>query len=118
VANTGRVADDTGFVGLAPAIEALRQQLIDAQQQLIEAQAAAAGRAVSFAVGKVDVELTVAAKTTGGGGLGLRFGVFSVDGKADRTSGSTHKVKLELVPIGPNGEQFLVAGGGASPPAE
>ena len=103
--------DNTGFVGLADAIEALRQQLIEAQD-------AAAGRAISFAIGKVEVEFTVEVKITGGGGLGVRFGVFSVDGKADRASGSAHKVKLELIPTGPDGAPFRVASGGAGPTAE
>jgi hypothetical protein len=105
------VVDEAGFVELATAIEALRGQLL-------EAQAAGVGRPLSFVVGKVEVELSVEAKTTGGGGLGLRFGVFSADAKADRASGSAHKVKLELIPTGPDGKPFQVASGAAGPTPE
>jgi hypothetical protein len=97
-----------GFMDLATAIAVLREQLL-AAQSAGEAQAATSGRSVSFGVGKVEVEFTVEAKSTGGGGVGVRFGVFSADAKADHTRGQTHKVKLELQPIGPDGQTLKVA---------
>lgn len=97
-----------GFMDLATAIAVLRKQLLAAQAEG-EAHAASSGRSVSFGVGKVEVEFTVEAKTTGGGGLGVRFGVFSADAKADHARGHTHKVKLELHPIGPDGQTLKVA---------
>lgn len=97
-----------GFVDLASAIEVLRQELLKAQLD-------GAGRDVSFDVVKATVEFTIEAKTTGGGGVGLRFGLFSVDAKADQTSGSGHKLTLELTPANPSGGAFRVASGASAP---
>jgi hypothetical protein len=76
---------------LAEAIEAVRTELLEAQQT---------GRleALRFSVGKVVVELGGELKTTGGVGAGVKFWVVSVDAKGERSSAATHRVSVELIP--------------------
>lgn len=104
------VADDD-LVELAAAIEAVREQLIAAQR-------AGVGQSLSFTVGEVEIEFVGEVKRVAGGGVGLKFWVISADGKAERSSGSTHKVKIKLVPLGRDGKPFRVASGVVKPPAQ
>lgn len=104
------MADDN-LVELAAAIEAVREQLIAAQR-------AGVSRPLSFRVGEVEIEFTGEVKRVAGGGVGVKFWVVSADGKAERSSGSTHKVKIRLVPQGRDGTSFTVTGGVAQPPAQ
>jgi hypothetical protein len=78
-------------VGLATAIDAVRDELIAAQE---------AGRddPLRFSVGKVVIELSGELKTTGGAGAGVKFLVVNVDAKGERSSSASHKVTVELVP--------------------
>lgn len=99
------------FVELASVIRALREQLLDAQQERLRDEP-------SFAVGKVQVELSVEVKVASGGGAGLRFGVASADAKAERARGSVHKVTLELIPTRTNGRDFIIAAGATEPTPE
>lgn len=96
---------------LAAAIDALRGQLLAAQK-------AGEGKSVSFGVGKVEVEFTVEAKTTDGGGVGVKFWVLNANTKIDHSSRATHKVMVELIPTGADGQRLKVAGGSVTgPPA-
>jgi len=95
-------------VGLAEAIEAVRSELIAAQQQ-------GHGKPISFTVGKVVVELHGEIKTSGGGGAGAKFWVLNVDAKAERSATSTHKVTVELLPKGKEGLSVEVHGESAGP---
>lgn len=105
-------ADASGSMELATAIGVLRNQLLDAQR-------AGTGRAVSFGVGKVEVEFSVEARTTAGGQAGMRFWVVSADARVDHSRASTHKVKLELIPTDTDGAPIRVAGSSVhGPPPE
>lgn len=78
-------------VGLAEAIDAVRAELMAAQQ-------ASRSQALRFSVGKVVVELGGELKHTGGAGTGVKFWVVNVDAKGERSSSATHKVSVELIP--------------------
>lgn len=91
-------------VGLAAAIEAVRQELA-------QAQAAGQQQSPRFTVGKVVVELGGELKTTGGGGAGVKFWVVNVDAKGERSAAATHKVSVELIPHGLDGAPIDVADG-------
>jgi len=88
-------------VGLATAIEAVREELIAAQDE-------GKGKALSFTVGNVTVELAGELRTTGGAGVGVKFWVVNVDAKGERSSAATHKVSVELIPVGPDGKPWSV----------
>lgn len=100
---------DPGSADLASAIAALRGQLLDAQR-------AGEGQGVSFGVGKVEVEFTVESKTTGTAGGGVKFWVVNADAKLDHARGSTHKIKVELLPTAPDGQTLKVAKANSSGP--
>lgn len=103
------VEDD--WVELATAIQVLRDQLAAARDT-------GQGQDIRFEVAKVEVEFAVEAKKVGGGGLGVKFGVISVDGKGERSSGATHRLRLELTPRDAQGQPFEVSGTVAElPPA-
>lgn len=88
--------DDGNWVDLADAIAELRIQLSTARTNAV-------GKDVLFTVGKAEIELTVEARREGGGGLGFKFGIVSVDGKGSMSSGSAHRLRLELTPHDPSG---------------
>lgn len=107
----GDVVGEDGWMELSTAIEVLREQLVVAVEQ-------GAGEDVRFGVGKVEVEFGVEARRVGGGGGGVRFGVFSLEGKAELSSAATHRVKLELIPQGRDGQPLRVAGRVSAPPPQ
>lgn len=112
-----RVAEDPavvdGLVELSGAIGLVREQLVAAQ---LAGRRVVAGRVLTFAVGKVVLEFTGEIKTTVGGGGGVKFWVLTADAKAERASGAGHKVSIELIPQGPDGQSFIVADGVDTPP--
>jgi hypothetical protein len=102
VADQGRwVGVSDPGVGLAKAIAAIRDELQQAQRE-------GRGQSPSFAVGKVVVELGGELKATGGAGAGVKFWVVNVDAKGERSAAATHKVTVELIPKGPDGDSFDV----------
>ena len=98
-------------VDLAAAIGVIRAQLIRAQEERDDAE-------LSFAVGKVEIELGGELKWVSGAGGGIKFWVASVDAKGERSSSATHKVKIELLPVDSKGTSWRVASGALKPPAE
>lgn len=106
-------ADGDGLIELSDAIGVVREQLVSAQ---LAGRRVVAGRALSFAVGKVSLEFTGEVKKVAGGGGGVKFWVLTADGKAERSSGVAQKVTVELIPQGPDGESFLVADDLDAPP--
>lgn len=75
-----------------------------------------AGQVMSFAVGKVTVEFSGEVKRVAGAGGGITFWVVTADAKAERSTGATHKVWVELIPQTPDGASFIVADGVDAPP--
>lgn len=101
---------DVDWIDLSDVIDKLRSQLS-------EARATAVGQDVTFAVGAVTVELAVEARREGGVGGGVRFGVVTLEGKGGISSGSTHKVTLQLLPHDATGASFDVEGLVSEPPS-
>lgn len=91
------------WMELSEAIQVLREQLLIAK-------AAGEGSKVSFSVGKVEVELGLEARRSGGGGGKLQFGVFALDGKGEYSSGTTHRLRLELLPTDEEGKTLEIKG--------
>lgn len=108
-------ATPDGFLELSDAIGAVRQQLVEAQ---LAGRKVVAGRVLTFKVGKVNVEFTGELKNVAGGGAGVKFWVVSADAKLEHTRGAGHKLTVELIPQGPDGEGFLVTDQADAPPPE
>jgi Trypsin-co-occurring domain 2 len=102
---------DDELIELSTAIADLRKQLIKAQQ---DGQA----EEIEFAINKVEVEIALEAKRTRGGGISFKVWVLGADGKTEKASGATHKVKLEMVPRNKDGSDFRVSGTVNEPPAK
>ena len=105
---------EDGLVELSDAIGIVREQLVTAQ---LAGRRVVAGRVLTFAVGKVVIEFAGEVKKVVGGSGGVKFLVITANAKAERSSGATHKVTIELIPQGPDGESFIVADGVDAPPA-
>jgi hypothetical protein len=103
-----------GLVELADAIEMVREQLVAAQ---LRGRRVVAGKVVVFAVGKVTIEFSGEVKKSLGGSGGVKFWVLTADGKAERATGASHKVTVELVAQEPDGTSFVVADGVESLPS-
>jgi hypothetical protein len=102
---------DDGSIELSAAIADLRRQLIQARRD-------GETEEIEFEIGKVEVEFALEAKRTTGGGISLKVWVFGADGKTEKASGATHKVKLEMFPKGKGGSDFRVSGKVNEPPAK
>jgi len=89
-------------VPLATAIEALRGEL---------EQAMDAGKAkdLRFVLGPIDLTLELELARTGGVSGGVEAWVISLGGKKERTSTTTHTIRLSLSPVSKGGEKTLVA---------
>jgi hypothetical protein len=111
VADGAEAAD--GLLELADAIGLVRQQLVGAQ---LEGRRVVAGKVATFAVGKVTLELTGEIKKTIGGSGEAKFWVLTANAKAERASGTGHKITIELVPQGTDGETFIIADSSDAPP--
>ncbi|MBT2902839.1 hypothetical protein OIE90_33180 (plasmid) [Streptomyces cellulosae] len=91
------------WMELSEAIQVLREQLLIAK-------AAGEDSEVSFSVGKVEVELGLEARWSGGGGGKLQFGVFALNGKGEYSSGTSHRLRLELLPRDGEGQTLEIKG--------
>lgn len=105
--------DEDGLVELSDAIEVVREQLIAAQ---LAGRRVVAGRVLTFAVGKVSIEFSGEVKKVDGVGGGVKFWVVTADAKAERSTGATHKVTVELTPQAVDGKSFIVADDVNAPP--
>jgi hypothetical protein len=63
---------------------------------------------VRFALGDVELELQVEVSKEAGGEGGIGFWLVTVGGKATRTSGTTHTIRLTLSPVSATGEDLIV----------
>ncbi|MBA3905617.1 MAG: hypothetical protein H0X35_02870 [Pseudonocardiales bacterium] len=107
------VAAEDGLLELSDAIGLVRQQLVRAQ---LDSRTVVAGKVVTFAVGKVTLELTGEIKSTVGASGEAKFWVLTAGAKAERAAGAGQKVTIELVPQGRNGESFVIADTTSAPP--
>ncbi|MCY7340625.1 MAG: hypothetical protein LH603_01850 [Pseudonocardia sp.] len=108
------MGEDDGLVELSDAIGVVREQLISAQTA---GRRVVAGRVLTFVVGKVSIEFSGEVKKVHGAGGGVKFWVVTADAKAERSTGATHKVTVELIPQACDGGSFIVADDVDAPPA-
>ncbi|MFE5898657.1 MULTISPECIES: trypco2 family protein [unclassified Streptomyces] len=82
---------DSAWIGLAEAVQQLRAELEAAMSEGAESQ-------LRFELGPIELEFQVDLRRTGGVDGSLRWGVVSLGGKKERSSGSGHRVTLVLNP--------------------
>lgn len=104
--NGGSVMAGDAVVELGAAIEAVRVQLVAAQQEGLRS---AAGKKLSFAVGKVSIEFAGEVSNTVGASGGVKFWVVTAVAEGERASSASHKVTVELIPQDPAGGGFTVS---------
>ena len=86
---------------VAEAIKQLREQLTEAQRE-------GSGKGLRFGVKTVEVELTIVLKSVVEGGVGVKAWFVEASGKTKGANETTHKVKLVLEPVGPDGKPTQV----------
>jgi Trypsin-co-occurring domain 2 len=101
-------AEDTNpvGVGLADAIDQVRAELEKAIKDGEKSE-------VAFRAGPVELEFEVAFAKTGGVQGGFQLSVLSLGAKRDRSSSSTHRVKVALTPVDRQGGEKLIGDVGA-----
>ena len=95
------MASDRG-VGLAEAIKALRAELG-------QAMAEGSGQHIRFRPGPIEMEFQLEVEDQVGAEAGIKFWVVTIGGKGSHTSGTTHRVALSLVPVGPDGKDLEIS---------
>jgi hypothetical protein len=88
-------------VGLADAIRALRAELTAA---MAEGQ----GQELKFKSGPVEMEFALEVTKEAGVEAGVKFWVVTLGGKGSVSAAATHRVKLELQPVGEGGTDFVI----------
>lgn len=83
-------------IGLADAIRELRQELA-------RAIAEGEGESLRFKPGPIELELQLEIGKEGGAKAGVKWFVVSASAEGKVTQASTHKVKLTLQPVSPEG---------------
>jgi hypothetical protein len=68
------------------------------------------GKDPKFMVGPVELELTVVVDSSRGGGAKAALWVVDVSAEGKRSVQSTHRIKLTLQPVGPDGQPSKIAG--------
>jgi hypothetical protein len=68
-------------------------------------------------LGKAEIEMEVAIQDATEGGGGIKFNVISLGAKKSRSKGTTHKLKIELSPLGEISMAPSEAGRFEPPPA-
>jgi Trypsin-co-occurring domain 2 len=92
--------DETAPIPLSDAIRALRSQVTEAMRESYDED-------VRFKLGPIELEFAVEAGRTAGGEAGIAFWVIKLGGRGERSSATTHTVKLVLTPVGPEGDVLV-----------
>ncbi len=85
-------SDEDAGVGLADFVRGLRHELS-------EAQAEGSDKDLKFTVGPIELELSVAVTTEGGGGAKVRFWVVEGDAAARWAKETVQRVRVRLDPV-------------------
>lgn len=93
------MADDSP-IPLADAIRALRGEIVDAMRE-------GEGSEVRFRLGPIELEFGLEIGRTSDGEGGIAFWVVKLGGRHERTSATTHTVKLVLTPVGADGDLLI-----------
>ncbi|MFI7408578.1 trypco2 family protein [Streptomyces sp. NPDC049627] len=80
---------------LVAVLEKLRADLTEAK---LNAEESSDGPMLSLS--KAEIEMEVAVQDTAEGGGGIKFSVLTLGAKKSRSKGATHKLKIELSPLG------------------
>ena len=91
---------DSSSIGLAEAIQALRQELW-------EAMVAGTGSEVRFRIDSIDLTLETAVTKTIGGKAGIKWWLVEAGAEASKDTASTQTLKLSLSPLR-GSEELLV----------
>lgn len=91
-------------IPLASAIEDLRSELLKALEAGLDQK-------LHFRLKPIELELQLAVTGSGGTKGGIKFWVVEFGGEANIKREATHKLKLTLEPVGPNGQPFEVSSG-------
>jgi len=86
------MADETDWIDLSEAIEALRSALVSAWWD-------AQGRQVRFKLEPVELTVQVGVTRTGTGSAGVRWHVLSLGGQRTREAQTVQILKLRLLPV-------------------
>ncbi len=97
--------------GLSDAISAIRSELTKAMNSAAESD-------IRFRLGPVELEFEIEARKDAGADAGVRFWVLSAGVKGDVSAGSTHRIKLVLQPVAPDGTDVEVAAERSGPPPQ
>lgn len=84
--------DDSSWVGLTEAIEALRSALVAAWWD-------GQSRRVRFRVEPVELTMQVGVTRTGKGSAGIKWHVLALGGERSREAATTQTLKLKLAPV-------------------
>jgi hypothetical protein len=100
-------------IELAQAVEALRDELLEAAVTGADSQ-------IAFAVGPIELEFTVELKADAKAKAGFKAWVVTGDAEAGVSRARTHKVKITLTPKDRGGGDLLIAddSGRASGPGD
>jgi hypothetical protein len=110
IADNVTATQTTRDVTIVEAIKQLRAQLTEAQAQLATLQRQrGSGSNLAFLTKSIEVELAVVFKTEVEGGVGVKAWFLDISGKTGGSNESTHKVKLVLEPVGPDGKPTQVS---------
>jgi hypothetical protein len=96
-------SEDTDLVGVGLA-EAIGQVRTELEQAIMDGEQSG----VAFRAGSVELEFEVAFTKTGEVQGGFQLSVLSLGAKRDRSSSSTHRVKVALTPVDRQGGEKLI----------
>ncbi|HZN78049.1 MAG TPA: trypco2 family protein [Micromonosporaceae bacterium] len=68
------------------------------------------GKDPKFVVGPVELELTVVVDMSRGAGASAALWVVDVSAQGNKSAQTTHRIKLTLQPIGPDGQPSKISG--------
>lgn len=91
---------DQGRIALADAIDAIRAELLEAEDR-------GAGSRLRFAVGQVELEFNVTVSYDAKADVRVRFWVLEAGGGSSASRGGGQIVRVMLRPVGEGGGEFL-----------
>lgn len=97
--------EDVLGVGLADAIGQVRRELERAIKE-------GGQSTVAFRPGQVELEFEIGFTRTGGIGGGFQLSVLALGAKQERSSASTHRIRVTLAPVDRQGGDTLIADAG------
>ncbi|GAA2520550.1 trypco2 family protein [Winogradskya humida] len=88
-------------IELADAVAAIREELLEAAQR-------GAGEDIAFTVGPIDMEFEVELRADAKAKVGFKAWVVTAETEAGGGRRRTHRVKVQLTPKAPDGNDLLI----------